>query len=256
MGFVIDKQGDYLPVFGESAGGANATYIPENTTYTVKTDGTGDFSKLSEAVNFLNNKWSPYVVTISIGAGTFVEDGKVEIIDTLHSGIPNIVIEGAGVDSTILQNTSTQNALIFRNLRTSNIVVKNLTIENTNATPPTIVLYAAGSRVLRVSNVKLKNAQYGIFAGVANSEIAIEGNLTIEDCSVDGMEIQNNSALTGSASATIAFKNMPLGIHIYRQSKVIFFATTLTFASVTNKASQAINTQTADGYIYTDSGTI
>ena len=257
MSFVLDKNGDYLPVFGENTGGAeSASYIPADTTYTVKTDGTGDFTKLSDAVNFLNNKWSPYPVTISMGAGTFVENDKVEIIDTYHSGIPNIIIEGAGVDSTILQNTSTKNALIFRNLRTSNIIVRNLTVENTNATPPTIVLYAAGSRVLRVANVKLKNAQYGLFAGVANSEIAIEGNLTIENCGVGGFEVQNNSILTAGSTSTISFNTMPQAIHVYRQSKVIFMASTLSFTSVTTKASIPINTQTADGYIYTDSGTI
>lgn len=247
---------DSINIGGTSGGGANATYIPAGTTYTVKADGTGDFTKLSDAVNFLNNKWSPYVVTISIGAGTFIENGKVEIIDTLHSGIPNIIIEGAGVDSTILQNTSTQNALIFRNLRASNIVVKNLTIENTNESLPVIALYVAGSRVVRIANVKLKNAQQALFLGVANAEAFIEGNLTIENATVNGIEVQNNSAVSVANLATVAFKDMPLGIHIIRQSKVVFFGSTPSFTSVTTKASQAINTQTADGYIYTDSGTI
>ena len=269
---------DYLPVFGEATGGSgtsdhsqltnldyansghtgfmsSSNYIPANTTYTVKTDGTGDFSKLSEAIAFLQNKWSPFLITISIGAGTFVENDLISIKDTLHSGITTLVIEGAGVDSTIIQNTSTKIAFEVRDMINSNILIKNLTIENTNETTPVAVLYNASSKRLRVNNIKLIKGQSGFLIGGSLPEATLEGTLTIQNCTSKGIDVQNGGIFRGG-SQDISFSNIPLGIGVARQSKIILNSPNWVWTSVTTKANISINTYTADGYIYTDTGTI
>ena len=233
---------------------SSENFIPVNTTYTVKADGTGDFSLLSEAISFLADKWSTGQINITIGAGTFVENDQIEI-DSKYIGFPLIKIVGAGMDSTIIQNSSTKVPLRFVGLINANIILKDFTVENTNETAPVSIINGSGFKKLRLNGIKIKNAQYGLFLGGTNSEFAIEGAFTVENCTVCGIEVQNNSVLV-VGQGMVTFNNMPLGVHVYRQSKVIFIATPLTFNSVTTKASIAINTQTTDGYIYTDSGTI
>lgn len=247
MSFVIDKQGDYLPVFGESAGGANATYIPENTTYTVKTDGTGDFSLLSEAITFLQNKWSSGTVTIDIGAGTY-EDGKISISQKLI-GFPDLVIKGAGKDNTIIHNTSTSQAVLISNFR-NKCTFQDLTFENTNVTTPFSVFQLDFANAT-IKNVKLENGQYTLFVGGGYSQLVMNGTVDIQNSSTAAIGVQQQSSILAN-QITLNIDTAPLAISILRLATFIFAAGTQNYTSVTTQYSQTVNTITKEGCIYKD----
>ena len=90
-------------------------YIPSGTVISVKTDGTGDFTTLSDAVSSLVGKWSNGTVTISLGNGTFTESSGITLNGSYFS-IPLIVITGQGKANTTVSYTgSTSNFIdIYR----------------------------------------------------------------------------------------------------------------------------------------------
>lgn len=75
-------------------------FIPANTIITIETDGSGDFTKLSDAVDYLTGKWSNGTVTIQLGEGEFVEDDKIINIENSPFNIPTLIVTGSGQDKT------------------------------------------------------------------------------------------------------------------------------------------------------------
>lgn len=238
-----------INIGGTSSGGANIEgYIPTNTTYTVKTDGTGDFSKLSEAISFLSNKWSTGTVNISIAAGTYSESGTIVIGSSLI-GIPRLNITGAGVSNTTIQNTSAGQAILFSQYR--NICnLEDLTIENTNSNTPFAVVQCDFANAT-IKNVKTIKGQYSIFAGGGYSELIMKGTITIQNSSTCAIGVQQQSSVLADQT-TLTIDTAPTGVSILRLANFIFAAGSQTWNSVTTQYSQTINTVTKEGCIYHD----
>lgn len=238
-----------INIGGTSSGGANIEgYIPTNTTYTVKTDGTGDFSLLSEAIDFLADKWSTGTINIEMGAGTFIENERINIDEKLI-GIPVLKITGAGQANTIIQNTSTAAAIRFGDYK-NDCTFSDMTIENTNATPP-FAVFQLNRAYGKIKNIKLVNASYVLFVGGALSQLTIQGTSEFDNATNSAIGVQQNSVVVADQTA-MTIKNAPTGISILRLANFIFAAGTQTWTSVTNQYSQTVNTVTKEGCIYKD----
>lgn len=91
------------PVSNGTTGGAqqDTNFIPANTILTVKTDGSGQFTKLSEAINYLTGKWSNGTVTIQLGEGAFDS-----LTYTTSSSIPLLIIKGVSQSATTITSVN------------------------------------------------------------------------------------------------------------------------------------------------------
>lgn len=110
-------------------------FLPAGTILTIETDGSGQFTKLSDAINYLANKWSNGTVTIQLGEGNFVETDYLFITGG-NFNIPRLLIKGKGqTETNISFNTvsSNENAnLVFK-------YVNNIFLEDLKLTSITTV---------------------------------------------------------------------------------------------------------------------
>lgn len=216
MAFVLDEKGNYLPVLGESAGGgggtsdhaqltnldyasaghtgfmSSANYLPDGTTITVASSG-GDYTKLSEAVAFLQGKWSDGAVTISIANGTYTESETV-FVNTSVFNIPFVDIVGTDRELTILNHLlyigggknckvrvkdftvlGSGGADSLLNIEDTMVFVQNILFKNSWAG-------VYGRRLAEVNAYKIygDTLSYGIYAN-EGGKIAVSGTLTLKD---------------------------------------------------------------------------
>lgn len=250
MGFVIDKQGDYLPVFGEAAsGGANSTYIPPNTTYTVKTDGTGDFTSVADALSYLNGKWSSGTVTISIGEGTFQVADNLTI--SRNNNIPYVELVGSGTNKTILSNSSIE---AYSNGITINhpyCRVSGFTYTRPNGTISTTsrgICPSAESKVI-ISNVEILNCTPAIMATCAIVRLA--GTLTMSTGAY-GVLASCGSLVSTNWGTTFNITDVGTGgsaIAVEAGGQLHVYAGVFNWSNVTNKVSQTVGSATNNGWI-------
>lgn len=75
--------------------------MPAGTILTVETDGSGQFTQLSEAINYLTNKWSNGNVTIQLGEGAFDSLTYIAV-----SSIPLLIIKGVSQSATTIASVN------------------------------------------------------------------------------------------------------------------------------------------------------
>lgn len=83
-------------------------FIPADTNITVELDGSGDFTTLADAFEYIKGKYSNGVVVIKLGDGTFVLDSQISIT-TNSFNFAQLQIVGNGAANTIIQGTSSNN---------------------------------------------------------------------------------------------------------------------------------------------------
>lgn len=223
MSFVIDKQGEYLPVFGEYTGGdIKNSYLAPDTTLTVKTDGTGDFTSLNDAISYLTGKWSTGTVNINIAAGTYTTTSKIDIAGTSFN-IPRLIISGASADTTIISCATAQSSGIIRVLNTWNdIRIRLLTIQG------------AG-----------KTASGGIGIMAQNNSLPVY----TEQVKIKDVEIGYKMRQTGvSKILNFAFENCGTAVSVEAGSTTLIINPSYT--NVTTQLNQTKNTLTYNGIIY------
>lgn len=143
---------------------SNENFIPPNTTITVKTDGTGDFTTLNDAINYLTSKWSNGVVIISIASGTYNPTSNIQI-DGTKFNIPSLVIQGESRSSTIFNFSSMYTTGAFYLFKCSNnILLRQLTINcaGKNLTPGRGINIDLSTGLITISNVEVTNSDAGI----------------------------------------------------------------------------------------------
>lgn len=89
-------------------GGGGATldnYLPNGTVINVNLDGSGDFTDLPSAIDYLTDKFSSGTVTIQLGEGTF-ELSEDLVIDQDKFNFGSLQIQGAGNNVTIIYRIS------------------------------------------------------------------------------------------------------------------------------------------------------
>ena len=94
---------------GGGGGAADASFIPLGTIFTVKADGTGDFTSLNDAINYLDGKWSNGIVTINLDEGTHTLTDNISLTRSIN--IPKITISGHSGGGTIVEVPETLTGL-------------------------------------------------------------------------------------------------------------------------------------------------
>lgn len=187
-------------------GGTDTNFVPAGTILTVKTDGSGQFTQLSEAINYLTGKWSNGTVTIQLGEGDFVEENTIDIPEF---NIKTLQITGQGVDKTSIScsNTKDYNYVITNTV--ANIRIANLLLKG-NINYKLRGLYANLNGSYLLENVNLYNFERGSLF-VDSAKAYLKGTLNIGSTStakvVDtGIQAINGGIISIQSGATINFK--------------------------------------------------
>ena len=200
MGFVIDKQGNYLPVFGEAQGGGgggtsnhsqlsnldyataghtgfmpSADFIADGTTYTVKADGTADYTTLTDAVNDLYSKWCNGTVNIEID-GSITDTAGIAVNSDKNYNIPVLRISGKNSATITYNSTSTP----FFEIHNARVIISDVSFVNSAGESSKLytALKAWRGSILTLSNVSISG---GFIIARQLGQIEILGNLTINN---------------------------------------------------------------------------
>ncbi|MBC3845022.1 pectate lyase [Winogradskyella echinorum] len=160
---------------------------------TVAKDGTGDYVSIQEAIN--NTKSFPYDrVTILIKNGVYKEKVKI------HEWNPNILLIGESKDKTIITYDDYFNKVgLGRNstfytytllVEANNVVLKNLTIENSSGEVGQAVALSVFSDEVVVVNCNIMGNQDTLYASG-------KGKQYYKDCYIEG----TTDFIFGSATA-------------------------------------------------------
>lgn len=222
-------------------------FIPDGTTFTVETDGSGDFATLTDAFNYLNQKWSNGFVSITLGNGTFTVDSTLSL-DLWHSNIKTIAIYGKGKTNTFIENNVTQgqHLLYFKN--PGFVLIENLTLQHTGGTPSTNyrgITYEFNAQGL-IKNVAFKGLNICI-RSMNNASIRGGGTIDFTDCGE--CVLSNTSNLTTEYHSTWNFNNCNTAFRAYHGGTIHGYETICNYTSVTTKVNPAVGTPTNDGWI-------
>lgn len=201
---------------GTTGGGTTNTdtnFIPANTILTVKTDGSGQFTKLSEAINYLTGKWSNGTVTIQLGEGNFVEENTIDIPEF---NIKTLQIIGQGVDKTSISCSSTKDYNYIITNRVANIRIANLLLKG-DITYKLRGLYASLNGSYLLEDVNLYNFERGSMA-IEGTRAYLKGTINISSTSttkvVDtGIQSLNGAIVTVWHEAQVHLENCDAGLY-------------------------------------------
>ena len=269
MSFVIDKQGDYLPVLGEAASGgggggttdhaelshldyassghtgfmSSANYIPGGTVINIKADGSGDYATIKDAVDSLYHKWSDGEVQIKLDEGTFTLDSQITFNGS-NCNIPVIKLQGEGKTKTTIQNSVNNSIDVTNNIY---VMFQNFAYVSTYGTKQARAMVAQRA-TLYVSNVSFDNFA-GYCPGAYGGGTALIGSgIEISNCS-QGINLEAGIARI-NWGATIAFTNIAnqwfwVGGGAILQGGMA----SCTYTNASTHFSQTVGTATADGWI-------
>lgn len=224
-----------------------SNFIPDNTEFIIKSDGSGDFVSLAEVIEYLNGKWSNGEVIITLESGIHNYTSRLEI-HNLHNNIPYLEIRGAGTDLTTLKfqtnnYTMTKGAINFESI-TNRVVMRNLTIEGNGKSTSNGACISIGyiNGTVYLVGVKTINSNCGFY--VHNIGRCKFININVENC-INGVIAEYSSqCLLGGI-----FKDCDTGITTLKGSSITVDTAT-TFNNVTNNYNQEVNILTANGVIY------
>lgn len=245
MAFIIDKQGNYIPVLGETSGGGETptNYIPNGTVYTVKADGTGDFVKISDALTFLVGKISDGGVKIEVSAGTF-NDERIYVGSTTN--IKKITVEGAGVENT----TVNLGAGDYKILSTDGgfLSVNKINFVQTNGTKQYRGACAGKNGYLEIANCAFTNFNDFTVGVIQGAQCFLSGTLTFTDCT-KAICCEAGSIYT-SYGVNLNMKNLDTGIFVDGGGFIKLVHPNITVDNVANTYSKTKNQLTSAGIIF------
>lgn len=253
-----------------------SNFLPAGTIITVETDGSGDFTELSDAVNYLTGKYSNGEVKIELGEGTFNESQWIKMNGT-DFNIPYISIIGKGTSNTIIEwdyseTTSTifstfsvshlyLSEISFKNKvysesvnywgfqawKQSNVEIHNCNFENLSNS----ITSNTGSNVSLSGTINIKNtrshaiqAQFTgkITSGEANSNI-----INIENSSKRGDVVSASGGHLTLANTKLNINNANCGVSVSLGGLIQFTNVTFNFTNVTTKCNVTPNTISSNG---------
>lgn len=227
-------------------------FLPRNTSIYVKTDSTGDFTTLSAALAYLENKWSNGTVWIYLDNGIFNETGTINIGSNFHAhnNIPIINIAGSGVDNTFVQWSFTTNGSTIMNIndvhriKFSGITFKNATYE-TDKNIWGMNIWS--NSLVEIVDCNFENLSNAIACNVG-SHAHLSGTINItKSPSGSGIVAQQTGRITSNNNITLNFDTCNRALGVYNGSILQLSNPTLTFKSVTTKCNITPNTVTSNG---------
>lgn len=272
MAFIIDKDGNYIPVLGTVSGGggggtsdhsqltnldyassghtgflSSANYLPQGTTIDVKLDGSGDFTNLVDAFNFLTDKWSDANIIFNLGAGTF-EVSETLHISTFRCNIPRIDIVGVSTTDTIIDHKiSSQWTPLFNINNNGHTRIRNLKI--TGPCTKTSGGYTGVSvnkfSMCEFANVVTDGLDRVIETSMGGNAL-VNGSMTISNCPDALFAKTGTIVVYGSA---VSFNNVTTAFSVNGGGIIQKFEGSANYSSVTNIANVTANIITSNGII-------
>lgn len=221
-------------------------FIPGGTSITVKTDGTGDFNNLTDAISYLSGKWSNGLVTIKLGVGTF-NVGNITIDTDLSFNFGELKIEGSGISETIINNTNQNGEGLLIGGRVP-IILKLFTYKKPATTIQTVgVGIRPGKRSMcKLENVSIQGCGIGLGAnGCVQVELA--QNCDFTNCTV-GVDCNEGGVLRVNQT-NFTFNNCSTAWRVRTGGQIHASIPNVTYTSITNKTSQTVGTATNEGWI-------
>lgn len=224
---------------------SSADFLPNGTKITVDSNGTGDFTTIQDAINFLSGKWSNGKVTISIANGTYTPTSQITFNGTLFN-IPYLEIVGESKTGVIFNFSSMYTTGAFYLFKCSNnILLKQLTINcaGKNLAPGRGINIDLSTGLTTISNVEVTNSDAGICT-LGNSASRIMNSI-MSTCNIGAW--QATGARVHFVSDT--FSNISgNAIQLYKGAMVTLDGSG-TFNSVASRYSQNQNVVTENGII-------
>lgn len=220
-------------------------FIPANTTFTIKNDGTGDFTNLSSANNYLQDKWSNGTVILKV-VGTIYETTSVNFVGNAFN-IPEIQILGTSSTDYGVVSTSASGQC-FGSVDGANIHIKYISFVSTNGTKAYRGAIVSNGAKLRVENCSFSNFIAYCPGSYQGGHLIITGKIEVSDC-VQGInmeagicQIQWGTSLSFTNIEQYCFRVIGGGIIQGANS-------TVTYTNAPNHFSQTLGTATSDGWI-------
>jgi hypothetical protein len=231
---------------GVTNDGNDANFLPSGTVIKVELDSSGDFTSLSDAVNYLTGKWSNGSVVIQLGNGTFDIDATINITGYNYN-FHKLVIKGNGATNTTINSTLTNSNYIFLIKDRAYIEFLDIAFTKTDGTQST-----------SYSGIMFSNADGDIkncsFQGLTNAVYARTGSkiLLYGSTSFSNANIAINcdcSQIVGCWAATSSFTNITTAINVGTGGIINGYNWSQTYTNITNKTSQTVGTPTSNGWI-------
>lgn len=228
---------------------SNENYLPHGTVINVKTDGTGDFTNLNDALEYLKGKFSNGQITIQFGEGTFTHSANTTINGS-NMNFTALIIKGMGANETTLEYTTTAVTACITVAEGVTVFLQDLTIKRPTGTSSTDYrgVNVIENSMLRVLRLNIEGCNYALNIG-GLGKIYLVGTINISDSNI-AIITEGGGTITSAWSPTINFKNCNKAVHVNNGGKVnISNSATITFTNVTTKTNQAVGTATNMGWI-------
>lgn len=224
-------------------GGGDKTaenFLPANTTISVKTDGTGDYTSLISALTYTENKWSDGQIIIELGSGTFNEGNNTIVYNP--ACYQNILIKGAGYQNTTVSSTSS-GILVETSGITTNFMVRDIAFSNSST--GWAFRITDNSHCIFRGTVAFSGGS-GITA-YRNGEILIFDTMNFTD--VTEAISSTCGTITSGWGPAINFSNVNKAYTVECGGIIRLYSPANTFTNVTTKVSQSVGTATTKGWI-------
>ena len=218
---------------------SDPNFLPDGKIINIKVDGSGDFTKLSEAIDYLNGKWSNGSITIQFGEGTFEEIEQV-IIDGDKFNFSNLVISGTNRDTSIISFNISGLANYSEELvveHKTNVLFKDISLTGKGRT-----LVSSGDIVL--NNVSISsdgNTCFYCLSGTSYLDGIILKNAQL------GLAVMGR--LNSNYQSNITLQSLTTGIQVVRGGLVALNNLKRVVSNVTNLTNQSIGTANLNGFI-------
>lgn len=235
-----------IEIQGGGGGGTPDNYLPDGTIITVNLDGSGDFTDLPSAIDYLTDKFSSGTITIQLGEGTF-ELSAVLTIDTNKFTFGQLKIVGSGIDTTtIYKATSSEYTAMIYVQNSGTVYFQDFTIKSDNTN------YGRGIEPQDFSNVVCDKLA---FEGFAHAAIYVERGATCMLGKYINLKNCLNAVLVNGAWFTTmygAIFNCTSGvttIATVQQGGLVQLVRCYYTGSPSKAASQTIGSVSANGFI-------
>ena len=224
----------------------NGDFLPSGTVINVKLDGTGDFTTLAEALNYLNNKWSYGGVIILLDEGIHIVTSSIVVgayITNSGRYFEFITIKGKGKDKTIVRNTG--DSYCLRAAGNMPIHIYDLTFDNgTNTSKDCISVYEQGNLIL--DNTDFKNLRLACYAH-SGGNILINSTVTYTNVATAFRAYAGT--INMNFNVNVSFSSVTTAFQVGYGGIIRGYHPNITYTNVTNKTSQAVGTATNNGWI-------
>lgn len=214
---------------------SDPNFLPDGKIINIKVDGSGDFTKLSEAIDYLNGKWSNGSITIQFGEGTFQETEPITI-DGDKFNISNLNITGVSNVDTIL-NLLNESGICFDLTNKVKVSLNDLKIVASGNKTSSII------RLNNLCQVISSNLSISLISGrgisMISSSCRILNSLTVvgQSSTKAGWGCLITTGSVFNCSGTIKLQNLIYGLVAYKGGLIsLGEGSTISSNNVTNVA--------------------